>query len=346
MSSILVDITHPAHFHFFRPAIEQWQERGYRVIIAAREKDVTTQLLDASGFTYFVLSRARRGVTGLARELLEHETRLLRLIRATRPCVILEVAGTFIVHAAFLARVPSLVFYDTEHARLSNAITFPFATKIFTPQCYRDEIGPKQIRYDGYQELAYLHPRYFEPDVSVLGEIGIERGEPYFVLRFVSWEASHDRGHHGLPPDSRRRLINMLEKRGRVVLSSEGPLPAEYERLRARFSPEKMHDALAFANLYVGEGGTMATEAALLGTPSVFVSTLESGNWDELRARYQLMFFYSEAREAEEKVRELLSTDNVKAMWLDRRQRVIADKVDVTEFLVRAIEPYCGERCI
>jgi uncharacterized protein len=99
------------------------------VVIAARDKDLTLALLDRFGYTYTVLSRARSGLGGLAREMVEHEGRLLRLMRRVRPQVVAEVAGTFIVHAALLARVPSLVFYDTEAASLSNAITYPFATR-------------------------------------------------------------------------------------------------------------------------------------------------------------------------------------------------------------------------
>ena len=131
-----------------------WQDKGYDLIVVARDKDVTLQLLDHYGFAYTVLSKARRGLAGLALELLEHEGRLLKLIRKERPDVLLEVAGTFIVHAAALTRTPALVFYDTEHARLSNAITYPFATRIITPDSYKDDLGRKHVRYNGYQELA------------------------------------------------------------------------------------------------------------------------------------------------------------------------------------------------
>ena len=92
------------------------------------------------------------------------------------------------------------MFYDTEHAHLSNAITFPFATRVITPECYRTDIGEKQIRYAGYQELAYLHPDRFQPDPGVLDELGFTSNEPYFVVRLVSWKASHDIGQRGVIP--------------------------------------------------------------------------------------------------------------------------------------------------
>ena len=90
-----------------------WRERGYEVTVAARDKDVTLPLLDRYGLDYIVLSKARTGLVGLALELLEHEGRLLKLILRVRPDVVLEIAGTFIVHAAALTRTPALVFSDT-----------------------------------------------------------------------------------------------------------------------------------------------------------------------------------------------------------------------------------------
>jgi hypothetical protein len=337
---ILVDVTHPAHFHFFRPAMEIWQREGHELVVAARDKDITLQLLSSYGYPYACLSKARQGLLGLGIELIEHESRLLDIIRKTRPDVLLEVAGTFIVHAGFLTRTPSLVFYDTEHARLSNMLTYPFATKVITPDCYRGDLGTKHIRYAGYQELAYLHPNRFQPDPNVLADLGLSRGEDLFLLRFVSWTASHDVGQYGFTQEERRRLISWLADRGRVIVSAEGECPSDLRRYRFTLPPEKMHDVLAFATLYVGEGGTMATEAALLGTPAIFVNTLSGGNWEELEHKYHLMYTFRSGSAAVEKVRELIAMDDLKGTWLARREHMLAEKIDVTEFILQTVGGY------
>jgi predicted glycosyltransferase len=277
---------------------------------------------------------------GLGIELVEHQGKLLKIIRKTRPDLLLEVAGTFIVHAGFVTGTPSLVFYDTEHAKLSNSITYPFASRVITPECYQGTIGRKQIRYAGYQELAYLHPNQFQPDPAVLDELGLATEDRFFVLRFVSWGASHDVGHSGFSQQGRRQLVEWLAERGRVIISAEGDLPADLQRFQFRLPPEKIHDVLAFATLFIGEGGTMATEAALLGTPSIFVSTLEAGTWSELRDKYELLYFYSDEAQMTGKVQELLSLPDLEGTWQARRARVLADKIDVTEFLVDYVESF------
>jgi len=89
----------------------------------------------------------------------------------------------------------------------------PFVDTIWTPSCFKGDMGRKHVRYDGYKELAYLHPKYFTPDKSVLDDIGQNEGEPFIILRFVSWSATHDIGEHGLK--NKLAYVRGLEKYGR-----------------------------------------------------------------------------------------------------------------------------------
>lgn len=337
---ILVDITHPAHFHFFRRAMEIWRQNGIELIVAARDKDLTLDLLESHGYDYALLSRARRGLAGLALELIEHQARLLRFIRRTRPQVLVEVAGTFIVHAARVARLPALVFYDTEHARASNLITYPFATRILTPACYQSDLGAKQIRYEGYHELAYLDPRHFRPDPAALQEAGLAPGESYFVLRFVSWDASHDVGQRGFSYDDKRDLVRRLSRYGKVLITSEAALEPQLEPFRLRAAPENIHHLLAFARLYIGEGSTMASEAAVLGTPAIYVNTLPLGYIYEQQHRYGLVHWLPQSREAIRLAEAFAADDHIKEEWRCRRDRMLSDKIDVTAFIREQVEAY------
>lgn len=340
--NLLLDISHPAHLHFFRPAMEIWKQRGHTLIVVARDKDMTLQLLREYGYSYSCLSRARKGVIGLGLELLEHEGKLLGIIRKTRPDVLLEIGGTFIVHAGFLTRTPSLVFYDTENAVLSNAITYPFATRVITPSCYKGDIGKKHIRYEGYQELAYTHPNRFTPNPKTLDELGLQQGEKLFVIRFVAWQAGHDVMQSGFSLESKYYLVQTLAKSGRVVITSEGELPSNLEQYRMRISPTKIHDLLAFCTLYIGESATMASESAILGTPFIFVSPVGRGYTDEEEKKYGLGYTIhpSHEEQAIKLALELAQRDNVREEWQAKRQKLLQDKIDVTTWMVDFVESY------
>jgi predicted glycosyltransferase len=216
----------------------------------------------------------------------------------------------------------------------------PFTDVIFTPSCFKKDIGKKQIRYNGYHELAYLHPNYFTPNPAVLDEMGLSKEDTFIILRFVSWRASHDVGQHGIK--NKIELVRELEKYGRVFITSEGKLEKDLEEYRIKVSPEKLHDLLYYASLYVGEGATMATESAVLGTPSIYISSLVGtmGNFIELEQKYGLIFNYNDSDKAIEKAVELIQKQELKEMWREKREKLLKDKIDVTAFMVWLIENY------
>jgi predicted glycosyltransferase len=256
--------------------------------------------------------------------------------------VLLEIGGTFIVHAAKLLGKPAIVFYDTENARVSNTITYPFADAICTPTCYKHDLGRKHVRYEGYQELAYLHPNWFTPDERTLKDAGLSEDEPFAVLRFVGWTSGHDVGLHGFSREGKQALIDRLTQAGRVVITSESPLPGKMERYRMNLSPDKIHDLLAFASLYVGESATMASESAILGTPAIFVSPVGRGYTDEQEEKYGLVRTYADTEEDQviDKAGEWFASQDLKSNWRARRDRMLEDKLDVTHWMVDFVETY------
>jgi predicted glycosyltransferase len=335
---ILVDLSHPAHVHFFKYAIQEWQLHGHQVQLVARDKDLTLRLLDEYGHEYVCLSQARKGIVGLAFEMVEHQLRLHKLVSKSRPDVMLDIGGTFIVHVGRVLGIRTIVFTDTEHARLSNSISFPFADMICTPACYKTDIGRKQVRYEGYQELAYLHPNQFSPRQAVLEEIGLNEDQDLFVVRFVSWGAAHDAGLVGFSLEGKRELVGRLSKLGRVIITSESPLPTEFEPYRMAISPTKIHDLLYYSSLYIGEGGTMASEAALLGVPSIYVNPLTMGYLEEEDKKYGLVHRITDERQAIELAVKLAKEPDATQVYQHRRQCLLNDKIDVTAWMVEMVE--------
>jgi hypothetical protein len=203
-------------------------------------------------------------------------------------------------------------------------------------------LGKKQIRYNGYHELAYLHPNYFTPDPAVLEELGLEEGNPFIILRFVSWGASHDIGHHGI--QNKIEFVKELEKYGRVLITSEGDMGPEFEKYKIKVSPEKLHDLLYYATLYIGEGATTASECAILGTHAIYVNTLRLGYTDEQEEKYGLVYNFSNPNTCEKdalnKATELLENEDLWKDGKEKREKLLSDKIDVTEFMVNFVEEY------
>ena len=340
---ILIDISHPAHVHFFRNAIGIWQEHGHHIHLVSRQKDIAIQLLGSYSLPHKCLSRAGKGKLRLMCELFVHDLGLLRESLHAKPDIMLQIGGLFVSHIGCLLGIPSITFTDTEMASLSNALTFPFTTAVVTPTCYRGHVRPdKHYLYPGYHELAYLHPNRFVPDPKIHEKLGLAEGAPYYLVRFVSWGAIHDVGETGFKRSMKVEMVKELQRHGRVFITSEGMLPEELRQFQFPIAPELIHHALAFARLCIGESATMASEAAILGTPAIFVSTSPRGYTTEQEEVYGLTFNFSDAEQerALVKMRELLEVNGQHEAWKRKRERLIEDKIDVTSWLVRLVEGY------
>ncbi len=335
---VIIDIGHPAHVHFFKNTIWNLEKKGHKVMVVSRDKDVVVELLNAYGIPHTVLTKVKRGKIHLVEEWFIREYKLLLISKKFDPDVLMGILSPTVAQIAWMLRKKSIIFNDTEHAVLAQKITYPFCNIICTPSCYLKDEGNKQIRYSGYHELAYLHPSYFTPRPEILKELGVEVGEPFTILRFISWGAHHDVGQHGI--ENKLALVQELEKLGKVFITSEGTLAEEFEKYRIRVASEKIHHLLHYATLYVGEGATMAVESAILGTPSIYVSTLAGtmGNFSELQEKYGLLFNYSSSEDALSKALELLKDPELKKKWGLKRAALLKDKIDVTGFMIKLIE--------
>jgi predicted glycosyltransferase len=336
---LLVDVTHPAHVHLFRNAVDTLRGRGHEVGVVAREKDVTLDLLGAYGIEHTALSRARPGAGGTLREWVGRGLKLLRFARAFDPDVILSRLNPAAAHVAALLGVPNVVFHDTEVAGLLDRVTLPAAAVVATPAAFDRELPAEHVRYRGFHELAYLHPARFEPDGDALREHGVDPDEPYSVVRLVAMDAHHDRGRAGFPPVTLRRLVDGLAEHGDVYVTSESPLPADLDGLAPPVPVDAMHDLLAFADCYVGDSSTMATEAAVLGTPSVRYNPLgrEMGNFERL-GDAGLVRSHRDPEIAADSALELAADPDAGRRWRRRRRRLLAEVVDPTAFAVALVE--------
>jgi hypothetical protein len=182
--------------------------------------------------------------------------------------------------------------------------------------------------------LAYLHPDRFTPDPELVAELGIDPDRPYAVIRLVGWGAHHDVGHHGFDRDGLVRFVEDLAEHVQPCVTVEGELPAELERYRLAIPYRQIHHVLAFASLYVGEGATMASEAAVLGTPSVYVNTLEAGTID-MFVESGMMTWSTNAEEVARTCLEIAThPGESRSAAVNRRDAWLAEQTDVSDVLV------------
>lgn len=335
---ILIDIGHPAHVHYFRHMTSILVERGNEVLFTTRDKEITLELLEHFQFRFVNFGKPFKSRVGKAVGLFWFTFRLFRVALKFKPDIFLN-ATQYSAIVARLLQKPHISLEDTFNMGQVR-LYLPFTSVVLTGTYPHPQLGRKEIRYDGYQELAYLHPRYFHPDPAVLEELGVRGGGKYVVLRFISWSASHDFGSDRMSIEQKKKLVDECRGFAKVFISSESPLPDSLCEYKLKISPHRMHDVLAFASLYIGEGATMASECAMLGTPAIYINAQDVHTIREQQDRYGLVFSYRNFAGVIEKSQELLTLPDARSIFTKKRNRMLAETIDLTGFLIWFITQY------
>lgn len=340
---VIFDVGHPGDFHVLKNLGLALQDMGVEVLFTTREKEFEIELIKAAGFNYKSFGKHYKTLKGKILGLLKFDLKMILTALQFKPDLFISHGSIYASHASFLLRKKHMSLEDTgnmEQIRLYK----PFADVILTPEVLPVDLGTKQIRYNGYHEIAYLHPDTFVPDPKVYDLLGLEAGMPYAILRFVSWNASHDGGHSGISAADKAKLVEVLSKQMKVFISSEAELPDHLKSYAYKVAPEKLHDALYFASIVVSEGATVASEAGVLGTPAIYINTIPISYCID-QENYGLVYNTTDSVKVFQLIDEILKLD--RAEFRSRRERLLNDKIDVNKFLLNFIkERYMKEQTL
>ena len=278
---IWLDCSNSPHPLLFGPVVRELETRGHEVAVTVRDHAQTVELARERWPAAEVVDGRRvswrRAATPA--ELATRVVALRRWARRARPHVALSHNSYAQIAAARTARVPAVTAMDYEH-QPANHLAFRLASRILLPAILPAETVERQgaraakvRRYDGLKEELYLAD--FAPDPEVVRRLDVPRREVLVVARTGATRAAY----HGYED---RLFMDALSRLGTrpdvtvVVLARHPEHRRELEQLGVPnlLLPTGAVDARSLvraADAFVGAGGTMTREAALLGTPTLSV---------------------------------------------------------------------------
>jgi predicted glycosyltransferase len=268
---VWVDLTNSPHVLVMRPLIEAMRADGHEVEVTARDFAQTIQLLDRFGMEHTQIGRHRGGrMLDKAVGLFDRSLALTRWGRGRGFDVAMGHGSNDVSVAAKLLRIPAATAFDYEWATVQHNVNCRLCRAVVVPDAipperlYRYGARGKIRAYEGLKEEYYL--ANFEPDESVLEELGLDAARPIVVVRTPP-EVSL---YHRFENDLFRQVLERLRGEQAVVLPRTAAQREELARAGGFIVPERAIDAqslIAFADLVISAGGTMNREAVALGTP-------------------------------------------------------------------------------
>ena len=270
---IWFDLTNSPHINFFRQMIEELKAEGHDVVITCRSLANTVDLLDLYKMNYTVVGKhygksSRKKVIGFFVRV----NQLRKFLKKAKVDVGISQSSFYSPISGFLAGVPTIYTNDNEHAA-GNKISFLFAKKIFIPEFIPVENvtnafvkGNKVNQYPGVKEGIYLWKKYkgYKLDTSILDKIYI-RTEPNFAQYYNGKQNFLD------------TIIKDLKEKHRIVILPRTQEQAEYYCAEEFVGVTVCKKPLPFEEiakdclLFIGAGGTMTREMAVIGIPTISV---------------------------------------------------------------------------
>lgn len=344
--NILVDIGHPAHVHLLRNFIKIMKEQNNKVIVTVRDIPAAIELLKIYEINYYLFGKKSSSLIGKTFKQLKYDKLIYDLVKKHDIEIGIGSSQT-IAQVSKISKMKSFILDDDDALvqPLFAKYVHPCADYLVSPDVLNFERKKKNhITYAGYHELAYLHPNRFVPDKTVLEESGIQDDEDYFVLRFNAFKAHHDFGIKGISPENKYKLINLLKERGKVFITTEKDIDPEFKEYQLKVSPDKIHSLLYYAKMFIGDSQTMTSEAAVLGTPSFrcnsFAGRISYLNEEEFKYGLTFGFKPEEFEFMIRIIKQNLNVPKIKEIWHRKREKMLADKIDVTQFFVNLIRSY------
>ena len=287
---VWVDCTAAAHPLVLRPIIERLRAAGHEVEVTARQYGQTEGILERLGIPYASFgSHGGASALGKGRALAGRSARLWRWARRQQLDFALAHGSVDIALVSRALRIPLVQMNDYEHAGLQRRISFRTSRLVIAPDAIpieaMERAGARRdrlFRYPGLKEDYYLAD--FEPDDSILDELGLDRERVIVVVRPPP-ETSE---YHERNPiyEAVIERIASEERASAVVIARTNE---QRQRIESRYdpsliAPDRAIDAqslIAFADLVVSAGGTMNREAVALGTPVYTIFSGRLGAVDE-----------------------------------------------------------------
>jgi len=279
---IWIDILTPKQANFFAPLVKRLRRRGTRVLVTTREYREVNQLLKMRRIS--ALKVGRHGGAALKAKLISSARRITELasLLASHDCQsAISLSSPEAARVAYGLSIPHYCVSDSPHAEAVSRLTIPLSKMLFTPKAiplnaWRNYGINRSciVRYNALDPAAWL--KDFKPDPIILDELGLDRSRPIVTIRPEEGQASYliSQGFRNPLSMSLAQALVRETSQTQVVMIPRYDLTT-FARKPVGGSvtvPSSAIDAtslLYYSNLFLGGGGTMTAEAALLGVPSI-----------------------------------------------------------------------------
>ncbi len=304
---IWFDILTPKQIMFFNPAIIILQDEGHDILGTSRDYREANELSRLKELN--LLKVGSHGGSNLYDKLFQSSKRIVELTKIVSkfsPDLVVSFSSPEASRVAFGLGLKHIGFNDSPHAEAVARLTIPLLTKLFSPSSIplaawkKYGISPKDIvRYNGLDPIAWLgqkigvktaklhntktHSICQDRDHCFLASLGIDKSRKSILIRLEESKAAYisDKNLRFQPLSFVDHVVNSFGSKNNVIVLCR--YPDQIREMSKRFANKAIVlkqvidgvKLLSEVDVFIGAGGTMTAESALLGKPTISIAPIQ-----------------------------------------------------------------------
>jgi len=349
---VWIDILTPKQANFFSELQHRLSAKGFKTFLTTREYREVNELLELRRVK--AVQVGRHGGGELQAKLVESAKRisgLARLVGEQNPDMAISFSSPEAARVAFGLKIPHYCVSDSPHAEAVCRLSIPLSQKLFTPWVIpvsawvRYGISPRAIvRYRALDPVIWLTGHKTEP--KLLGSLGIDVSKPLIVIRPPEEYAAYLSDHPSSSTIASDIIAKILDLAGASVQIVTLPRYAnQLEHFKKRFgdriiAPEHVIDAVPLmraSSAFIGGGGTMTAEAALLGVPAISYFPGDPTFVDRFLIGYGLVERIMDPSRVAQRVMAITKSREFQDFYRKRSSRLLKGMEDPLKLIMRRV---------
>ena len=278
--NIWIDVLTPKQYHFFEYFFHKLRKK-HKILVTSRDYQ---QLKNITKFGDMPLkSIGKHGGAKKSDKLRASNTRvnlLIRKIQKFSPDLVISFCSPEASRVAFGLGIKHIAFSDSPHANAVMKLSLPLVQKLMTPWI----IPKKEFTKFGISEKNIIHYKAIDASIIVKRQISnnsikISRNKKIILIRIEETEAAYASKNKNKFVIILKNIIKKCPNARIIVLSR---YKWQNDFLKQNFGNKikiikNLVDGkslLLQSDVFVGSGGTMTAESALLGIPTISYSAI------------------------------------------------------------------------
>lgn len=291
---IWFDLSNAPHINLFKDLLKDLESEGHEVIVTCRPLSNTVSLLNLYQIKYTVIGKHYG--KNIFKKMFGYPVRVQQLMKFIKPFKVDIAISQSSFHSPVTARLlgtPSIYMNDNEHA-MGNIPSFICASRILIPEFLSIQKVKKQgasnkkiISYPGVKEGIYLWQKYLLNSKSNQHQLSPKK----IYIRPEPRTAQYYKGGENFLDE----VISDLKDSYSITMLTRDKEQLDYyhsEKFAGIDVPDKpvsFDEIASDCLLFIGAGGTMTREMAVIGIPTISVYQDELLDVDQYLIKEGLM---------------------------------------------------------